>query len=237
MTTEPSPRDVIRVLLKLTIVAVAAAGVVGVVGLLAGDMDDRGWRVLATSATFGLACTVAAAGVDVARRPVRGARGLGRLTIALVAAAFALFMFVLWTEIDSEPLGKLPGTLAILALEAGHASFVVARRRLDDRDGIRLIAGVSLVATALSAAAGISVVWGDWDGEVAARLIGVLLIVQLVTAIVPSLLRRVQQRASRSPGLADELDAIADRLERATTAGAARHEVRRLRELAAASRD
>ena len=77
---------------------------------------------------------------------------------------------------------------------------------------------------------------GDWDGEVAARLIGILLIVQLVTAIVPSLLRRVQA-TPRPTSLADELDAIADRLERATTAGAARHEARRLRELAAASRD
>ena len=72
------------------------------------------------------------------------------------------------------------------------------------------------------------------EGE-AVQLLGALLIVQLFTAVVPSLLRRLRRPRGAERWL-DELDAIAGRLERAATPALARQEAQRLRELARAAR-
>ena len=77
-----------------------------------------------------------------------------------------------------------------------------------------------LVATAAATALALAMVW-DLVGEEgeAVQVLGALLIVQLFTAVVPSLLRRLRRPRGAEPWI-DELDAIAGRLERARDARA-----------------
>ena len=86
MATVIAPSRPVQLLVKATIAALSVAALSGIAVLLGGDLSNTGWRVLATSAAFGIACTLAAAGADLLRRPMPRVRALALASIALAGA-------------------------------------------------------------------------------------------------------------------------------------------------------
>ena len=161
--------------------------------------------------------------------------------------SFVLFTAGLWTDLDEDWLWRLFGCTAIVALATSHASVVLGGRRATDTPAIEGLATASLVLGCLDAFFGILPVSGLIDDveEGPAELFGVLLIALVLTTALPPILRRVQGPAVRrpaaaptgTPGVANEILAIADRIETlnadpGTRAPEIRRECERLRKAA-----
>ena len=112
-----------------------------------------------------------------------------------------LLAVLIWGLTSREGFEYATWSAAILAVESGHASFVLARRRPHDTAAVRGLVVAGLVATAAATALALAMVW-DLVGEEgdAVQVLGALLIVQLFTAVVPSLLGACGARVGRSPG-------------------------------------
>jgi hypothetical protein len=238
-------RAIGRVVLRVVIASLVVAGVVASVALVTGDLSDVDWRIIATSALLALASATVGAGLTV--RPRHPALGGG--TVAASVLAFALVAVGIWGDVDGAGFWRATGCAAIAALEGAHASFVLSRRRDADSPSTRATTRVAVAAAALSAAMGIAplAVWPSVDDGVAivyAQLLGVVLIVQLVCTAVAPLLRRLGAGAERPVGalptpadrLADEITAVADRIERLAAQPQVAEECERLRRLAATAR-
>ncbi|MEA2321259.1 MAG: hypothetical protein QOD81_1109, partial [Solirubrobacteraceae bacterium] len=207
-----------------------------------GDLE---WKTIATSTLLALVSAMAGAGLAVRRRQAT----LGLATVALSIVAFALVVAGLWADLDAELYWRVAGSCAIAALEGAHASSVLSRRRDGDVASVVTATRVVVAAAGVSGAMGIAPLAGllpadDTYEEPYARLLGVVLVVQLAGTAVAPLLRRLAATRERPVGalptpherLAGEIDAVADRLEALGAAPELAAESARLRGLARAAR-
>jgi hypothetical protein len=231
-------------LLRILIGALCVAAATAAAALLGGRFDDTDWKVIGTSLLFAVASGTAASGVALRARPEGWAWALGTLTVVASAVTFALVTFGMWGEHDGGGLWRVAGCAAIVAVEAAHASFVVAPLRRGDRDALRAVAGIAVGAGIVSGAGGILPLSGlvpdDRFDDGYAQLLGVLLIVQLLCTAVGPLLRRLDRTQGEPPvhepldpaqRLAREVAEAADRIERLAPDPRVRAECERLRRL------
>ncbi|MEY2533381.1 MAG: hypothetical protein QOF29_1291 [bacterium] len=233
-----------RVVLRLVVGSLLVAGVVASVALLSGDFGDVEGKIIASSALLALVSATAGAGLTVRRR--HAALGIG--TVALSLVAFALTLGALWLELDSELYWRVTACCAIGALESAHASVVLSLRRATDPARVvtttRVVVGAAVVSSVMSLAPVAGLVPGEAVEEGYVRILGVVLVVQLVGTAVAPLLRRLAAGAERPAGappspadrLAEEIDAVADRLEALAPAPGVLAECARLRRLARTAR-
>jgi hypothetical protein len=249
-----------RVVLRIVVGSLVVAGAAASVALLGGGFGDVEWKIIASSILLALVSATAGAGLAV--RPREAVLGIA--TVALSLVAFALALAGLWPELNSEAYWRVTGCCAIASLEGAHASFVLSRRRAPDPARVVTTTRVVVGAAVVSALMGLAPVAGavpadaedlrvalrvgavpaDADAERYAQILGVVLVVQLVGTAVLPLLRRLAAGAKRPVGappapadrLAEELDAVADRLEALAPAPPVLAECARLRRLARAAR-
>jgi hypothetical protein len=233
-----------RVVLRIVVGSLVVAGAAASVALLGGGFGDVEWKIIASSILLALVSATAGAGLAV--RPREAVLGIA--TVALSLVAFALALAGLWPELNSEAYWRVTGCCAIASLEGAHASFVLSRRRATDPARVvtttRVVVGAAVVSALMGLAPVAGAVPADADAERYAQILGVVLVVQLVGTAVLPLLRRLAAGAERTVGappapadrLAEELDAVADRLEALAPAPPVLAECARLRRLARAAR-
>ena len=232
---------------RVGIGAILFAAALGLTALASGGLGATEGRTILTSLMLGL--TMAAIGASL------GAMTAGA-EIALVAAAvrwssvtgFALLTLALWSENQVDIVWRIGAVCGILALEGAHACQLHGSARGSTTAFVRLAATAGSAAAAVSAAIGLAAVSGLADTHDAAlvrtgiRLLAMLLIVQIATTALVPMLRPGDDPVTR-PGTigeappstetrAEELLAIADRLEQAASPSAVRSECTRLRDLA-----
>jgi anaerobic C4-dicarboxylate transporter len=151
----------------------------------------------------------------------------------------------MWLDVTGEPFWRATGIAAILGLDGAHASFVLSRRRPGDPQGAVVTTRGAVVASAVSAALGVYPLTGlvaeNADSEAYARVLGVVLVAQVLGTAVAPLLRRLGGGAERAAGavpepaqrLADEIVVTADRIEAQAPQPQVAAECARLRRLAA----
>ena len=176
----------------LGLVAVNAA--IGSAVLLAGGMDGTGGKIFLTSllATIGsLVGSVCAIGW---RSPAR--RPFAVLGVAATLVAFGLLEVVIWASVDSEWVGKLVGSAAIVAT-ASAGTALLGQARLAPHH--RWIVTAADVLTAIVVGMAIVGLWAEVDSDAFLRVLGVLCVGLATAAIVVPVLHRVDRADRGSP--------------------------------------
>jgi uncharacterized membrane protein len=238
-----------RIVLRLVVASLLVAGAAACVALLRGELSDVDWKIIASSTLLALVSATTGSGLAARHRQP----ALGWATAVLSLAAFVLVLAGMWPELDGEAFWRATGVVAIGALEGAHASFVISRRRADDPRGAIAATRIAVAAAALSGAMGVVPLVVEppenVDAERYAQVLGVVLVIQLVaTAVAPILRRLGRDRPAAedvpaavpalAPGdrLADEIVAVADRIERLAPGPLVADECERLRRLARGAR-
>jgi len=177
-------------LLSLAIAAgLCVAAAAAIVDIVSGPLQDVDWRLIATSFGFSLFSALGAAGSKAGRAGPAG-YALGLWTAACAAAAFALLMVGLWHD-GGVHLWQAFSIALVLSLGSSHASLMVGARRPEDSLLVLWITAVSVAAGTADALIGSAAIAQMIDASAdLARALAVLIIVQLATSLLPSLLRR-----------------------------------------------
>jgi hypothetical protein len=202
------------------IASLVATAAIAIGVLLFSEFDETTARVLLTSAILALASLLALpAGVllDQGR-----ARALAWTTIALVALGFVVAMVLVWRDWEDEGgegLWKTLAVVATVAAAASQASATTGRRRHTDPPAVRKL---YVAAIALSLAVALMVVVAvvaEVDDETFYRVLGALVVADLLFVILQSVARRLPGRTPagdatiRVTGPADAIEAAARELE------------------------
>lgn len=192
-----------RLAMLATAIGLSLTALVAIVGVVTGSFESTDWRLVATSFGFSLFSALGAAGARASRL---GAAGLclGLATAACAAASFVLLACGLWVGVG-DGLWRVFAGLVVLSLGGSHASLMLAARSPGDSALITTVCASSIGAGAFDSLIGVGAIAGviDLEGTLV-RLLAVLIIVQLLTSVLPSLLRRAarRQRVSDRGGIA-----------------------------------
>jgi len=231
------------------VVGLSVAAAAAALALLTGSFDYTELRVVLTSIGFAIASAAGSAGATARLRPSTGLQVLGTVTLLASAAAFALLLIGLWTNVDQwgdEGFWRAFGCIAVLGIAGSHACVMLVAVRHGDSDLVRLLtfsaigfAAFDSVAVILPLAELVDDVDEGW-----ARISGTALVLLVLTSILPPILRRLQPAPRPAPAangsddfLASAVVQIADRIELLNSdpgnrAPEIRAEVNRLRNLA-----
>lgn len=184
-----------RALLVIVVAALCAAAAFAIGVLVLGEFGPTQGRILMTSgavAAFGLLSLPAAILLDQGR-----ARVLAGSLIASAALGFVLFVTMIWSG-DDPPveLPKTVATVCVIAVALAQSAALWARRRDDDPRAVRACFAGSAALGGVVALMVIVAVWGEVDRPVYYRLLGVVVVLDLLlVALQPTLARLRATRA------------------------------------------
>jgi hypothetical protein len=154
------------------------AALLAVAILLVGCFGDTERRVVGTTlllAGYGVVSLPGVVLLDKGR-----ARLLAEGAVVLAAAAAALALVSVWGFSDVEAVGKSVGTATILGVAAAQAAAPTARRVKRDPPLVRKLFAASCVTATVAAGAAVAAVWAQPSGTLYARLIGALVVLDLL---------------------------------------------------------
>ena len=206
MSIAPSPSSASRThgrrrLVRLGVVvffaSVAVNAALGIVALVAGKFSETSARILGTSLSVtGALLLVLACLTPWERRVLRPVPALGA---AAGLIGFSCAIGLIWSDGESETLGKLTGTFMSVAVACTFAG-LLALPRLEPRSRPVLLAALALDATAATMIA--VTIWAEIDSSVYIRVFGVVTVLLAATAVSVPVLSRVGRadRPSVEPG-------------------------------------
>ena len=182
-----------RLALTVFFASVAINAALGITALFAGSFGETQGKVLFTSLSIS-----AASVMSLAMFPARDRNKLGPIPavgIVLSVAGFALLIILVWSGFSNEILVKSAFSILVLATSSAYASLVsLAIVRLQHQIVVRC--GYSFI-TALSALIMI-MIWGEPDGDLAPRMIGVVSILLAAVTVSIPMLHRINLRTVNS---------------------------------------
>lgn len=158
--------------------------------LLAGRFGETERRILATTmllAVYGLVALPGVVLLDQGRR-----RLLALATVMLTTLAAGLALASVWALSDVDALGKSVGTATVLAVAAAQSAALAARRQDRDPRVVRSLYAASCATVALAAAAVTALVWAEPNDVVYARLLGALVVLDLLLVALQPVLARAR---------------------------------------------
>ena len=167
-----------RILLLGVAGLLCAAALLAIVILVLGRFGDIESHIMGTTlllAGYGIVSLPGAILLDQGRR-----RTLAEGAIGLAAAAAALAVTSLWGFSDTEAVGKAVGTATILAVAAAQTAALVARQKAGDPPAVARLFAASCGTAALAAGAAVTLLWAQPSGAVYARLLGALVVLDLL---------------------------------------------------------
>lgn len=184
-----------RALLLIVVAALCAAAAFAIGVLVLGEFGPTQGRILMTSgavAAFGLLSLPAAILLDQGR-----ARAPAVALIAASALGFALFVTMIWWGDDPpEPLVKTTASVCVIGAALAQGTALWARRRDDDPGVVRACFAASCALAGVLALMVIAAVWGEIEASVYYRLLGVVVVLDvLLVALQPTLARLHATRA------------------------------------------
>lgn len=167
-----------RILLLAVAGLLSVAALLAIAILLVGRFGDTERRVIGTTlllAGYGVVSLPGVVLLDKGR-----ARTLAEGAVVLAAAGAALGIVSIWGFSEVEAVGKSVGTATILAVAAAQVAALTARRVKRDPTAVRELFAASCGTAALAAGAAIAAVWAQPSGTLYARLIGALVVLDLL---------------------------------------------------------
>ncbi|HZD86570.1 MAG TPA: hypothetical protein VE088_01030 [Gaiellaceae bacterium] len=185
-----------RILLLGVVALLCAAALLAIAILLLGRFGDTERRVMATTlllAGYGVLSLPGAVLLDQGRR-----RMLAEWAIALAGAAAGLALASVWGFSDVEAVGKSVGTATILAVAAAQAAGLSTRRAERDPPAVHRFFVASCVTAALAAAAAVTLLWLQPSGSVYARLLGAVVVLDLLLVALQPLTAAIDSGRPRA---------------------------------------
>ena len=180
-----------RRLLLLGVAALLSLSALLAIGiLLVGRFGDTERRILGTTmllAGYGVVALPGVVLLDQGRR-----RLLALATVALTAVGAGLALSFVWAFDDVEAVGKSVGTATVLAVAAAQAAALAARRQDRDPGLVRSLYATSCGTAALAAAAVTALIWTEPDDVLYARLLGALVVLDLLLVALQPVLARAR---------------------------------------------
>ena len=179
-----------RLLLAVAgLLTAAAALAIGI--LLFGDFGSTEGRILVTTALVaGYALLTLPA---VILRDQRRAAPLTAAVVALAAAAASVAIAGVWTE-GGDVLGRAIGTLNAWLVACVQPAALVVRRREDDPRVVHFLFAVSSALAVVLASMFTVLIWAEIDSERYGRLLGALLVLDVLLVALQPILARARQR-------------------------------------------
>ncbi len=168
--------------------SVVINALLGIAALVSGEFGDLETKILVTSTSVS-----AASILSLAMFPARERGLLGQIPntgIGLSVIGFVLLVFLVWTDWDSEVLGKTAGSILIFAVAASYVSLVslaVIRPEFT-----QIVHGAYVLTVILSAMIA-SAIWGEPGGDVFGRIIGVISILLAAATVSIPVLHRISR--------------------------------------------
>ncbi len=201
-----------RAVLLAVAALLTASSLLAVAILLIGRFGTVEGRILGTTALlggFGILALPAAMLLDQGR-----AHRLAGALLVLCGVSAALLIVLIWRDEPSEAFGKSAATAAAIAIGLAQAAALLARRSDVEPRVVRILFAVSTILAALATAVFSSLVWSDSGDGVWARILGALVVLDLLTAALQPLLARaraagvqVRMRVTVDSGASEEVSA------------------------------
>jgi hypothetical protein len=193
-------RDAHLAMTKRRILLLGVAGLLSASALLAigillvGRFGGTEGRILGTTALLAGYGIVALPGVVLLDQ------GRGRLlavtTAALAAAGAALALTSVWGWSDVDALGRSVGTATLLAVAAAQTAALAARRQKRDPRAVQRLFAASCGTAAVAGAAGTAMIWAEPHGGTYPRLLGALVVLDLLLVALQPILARARPVAT-----------------------------------------
>ena len=183
-----------RILLLGVAGLLSATALLAIGILLAGHFGSTQGRILGSTALlagYGLLALPAVVLLDQGR-----CRRLALASASLAAAGAAVALAGIWS--DSETLGKTVGSVTAFALAGTQISALTARRRRADPGVVRWLFAVSCGTAVVAASLFAVLIWTQPNGSLAPRLIGSLVVLDLLLVALQPILARAATPASGS---------------------------------------
>jgi hypothetical protein len=167
-----------RILLLTVAGLLCVAALLAIAILLVGRFGDTERRIVGTTlllAGYGIVSLPGVVLFDKGR-----ARVLAEGAVVLAAVGATLALVSTWGFSDVESVGKSVGTATILAVAAAQVAALTARRIKSDPPLVRELFTASCVTAALGAGAIVAAIWAQPSGTLYARLIGALVVLDLL---------------------------------------------------------
>ena len=188
-----------RLALRVLLASVAAACVIGIVGIFMRDFSRVGINAMFTSIVLAAACLLAVGCLVAWDQP--GARLPSRIGLVSSIAAAALVIAGMWIEPRSDRFWQFTGTASLLAIAGAHASVMWLARLGPRAHWLRtsvLVCNVLLVTMICAA------LWGAFDhGEEGFQLIAILSIADAGFTIAIAAISTVNRTARPGDGVAE----------------------------------
>ncbi len=177
--------DLTGLFLRLFVVSIVVNAVLGIWALLSGDFGETQGKVLATSFLVSAAMLSVLLNTPAIGRRVRWP--VPAIGAATGAAGFALFIVMLWAEVDDERWFKFAGSLLVVAAAATLVSSLALVPPLSRLRWLPPLADVLIAALAVTVVIGL---WAEPDVDWYGRLVGVeAVLVAAATLLIPVLSR------------------------------------------------
>lgn len=187
MTVGPEVR---ASLLRVAAITFTIAAMVAVVAI-ATDTGEEAWRFSGTAIAVSLATLLAMPSALLAERSRSGTSRvlLAWAGLALVALALMATLLLIWGNDDQD--GEPFGILLAAAVGLAQTNLLVARRRPDEGEGLRLLTGATIACGLLLAAMVIAAIASDSGDDEQARVFAVLGILDALGLVLIPILRRL----------------------------------------------
>jgi len=187
-----------RIALRVLLVSVAAACVIGIVGIFIRDFNRVGINAMFTSIVLAAACLLAVGCFVAWDQP--GARVPSRVGVIGSVGAAVLLIVGMWIEPRSDRFWMITGTVSLLAVAGAHASVMWLARLGPRAHWLRTSALVCdvLLVTMLCAA-----MWGRFHGDAGFQVIAMLSIADAGFTIAVAAISTVNRTARPGDGVAE----------------------------------
>jgi hypothetical protein len=218
-----------QLLVSLTITSLAGTAALAIGVLLLGDFGETEGRVLATTLAISVCGLLALPGAVLLEQG--RSTSLAVALIALTAATFVAFEYVLWLAEDSEDGWRLVGSLVAATAATTQVSALTSRTRAGDRQSVRVVYMCAIGAVVVVATMVVLAIWKDIDDVGFYRALAALAVLNVFLIVVQPLLRRLDSsprggfrvRIAAEPGDGEEIE-----LSGRDFADAVAREIRRL---------
>jgi peptidoglycan/LPS O-acetylase OafA/YrhL len=188
-----------RLLLLGVASLLCCAALLAIAILLVGGFGDVERRILGSAmllAGYGLVALPSVVLLDQRRR-----RGLAVVGLVLAAVAAGIALVSVWAFSDSDTVGRSVGTATVLALAGAEASALTARRGAADPRAVQWLYPVACAAGALTALAASVLLWTQPQAGIYPRLLGALLVLDLLLVALQPVLAHAHERPRKPLGI------------------------------------
>jgi hypothetical protein len=185
-----------RFLLRTIVTGACVTAALAIIAILGGSLDGTSGRVILTTtavSVFGIVAVPAQMLLDRGVLP-----SLARLSAALTGSAFAITVVLIWHDDPGGRWWQAWGVAGTLALATAQAAAVEARRRDTDTPAIRRLVSTSMVTGTALAVLGVVGIVGEVNEGGYYRLVGVIVVVDLLALVLVAALRRGEGPASQT---------------------------------------